>query len=103
MTPAPKTAGTRTRPAPLPRIPRSVALIRTGVIGLVLVVLIFGGLTLQMARGQDPALGARVTDNKSGSSSPATSTTPGGQTVVPQVQTVQPSMPAPAPVQTGTS
>ena len=108
----------RNRRAPLPRIERSTALARTAVIGLVLVALVFSGLTWQMISGGDPALGSRGTSSRATTTAAASSPpTPdvqpsapavvenGGVVVqVPQTPTVQPqSVPAPTPVQSSPS
>lgn len=93
---------------PVRKISRSNAVLRTAAISLALVALIFGGLTLQMASGKDPTLGAGSTAASSASSGPSST---GGASAAPSV-TVAPSpaqptvvqqAPAPAPVQTSTS
>ena len=101
------------RPAPLPRIARSTALARTAVIGLILVALVFSGLTWQMIIGGDPALGSSGHNSKSTTTAASSPPTPDVQPTppavveddgvvvqVPQTPTVQPqSVPAPTPVQ----
>jgi hypothetical protein len=113
MSMAPPTPPRRpNRPAPLPRIARSTALARTAVIGLVLVAFIFSGLTWQMIRGGDPALGSsgsstRTTTSASSTTpaaqSPSPSTSTGSVSVAPQPQVVQAPPPAPTPVQSSVS
>ena len=94
---------------PVRKISRSSAVLRTAAISLALVALIFGGLTLQMASGRDPALGASTATSSasassSSSSSDAASTTPSVTAApsAPQATVVQ-QAPTPAPVQTSTS
>lgn len=81
---------------PVRRIPLGQALIRVGVTGLAVALLVFGGLLLQLSLGQDPALASKA----------------GGGTVPPAPQTVaaatppsttQVSAPPPTPVQTSVS
>jgi uncharacterized iron-regulated membrane protein len=108
MSMAPPTPPRRRRRAPLPRIARSTALARTAVIGLVMVALIFSGLTWQMIRGGDPALGSsgssKTSTTDASTSTAAQTVTPPTEAqeapvVVPQAPVVQQSIPAPTPVQ----
>jgi hypothetical protein len=98
------------RPSPrrprVRRIPLGTAVRRTATISAIGGVLLFGGLTLQMERGQDPALGQ--SGKSDGGSSATTDATPASPTVVEQsddsgVIAVQQQAPAPTPVQTSTS
>jgi hypothetical protein len=72
-----------------------------------LTVLIGGGLSIQLAAGQDPALGPKLeAQRRTQQSSTAASTSQinDGVVIVPtQTATPVPSAPAPAPVQTSTS
>ncbi len=83
-----------------------MAVRRTVAISAVGAAFLFGGLTLQMERGQDPALGQSGTSSPQGSaSSPAVSTSPPvtEESDDSGVVAVQQQAPAPAPVQTSTS
>lgn len=94
---------------PVQRISRGVALIRVGVISFLAAVVILGALTIQMAAGNDPALGPKL-ERRSSSSTPAAAqaqatspSTPTAPSPVPPVQIAQQSVPAPSPVQTSVS
>ena len=94
--------------APVRKIPRSTALLRTAAVSLTLVVLIFGWLTLQMASGRDPVLGANVgtSDAGAGTGSSDASSVDASAAFIPsvaQAPIVQQVAPAPTPVQTSTS
>jgi hypothetical protein len=101
----------RVNRTPVPKLARSAAVLRAGLISLAVAVMIFGFLTLQMAAGGDPALGNDRTASRVGAAAPA-SPTPAvaaiteddaeEPTVLPAAPVVQPA-PAPAPVQTTTS
>ena len=93
--------------APVPKLARSTAVLRAGLLSLAVATLIFGFLTLQMVSGQDPALGndlsasSRNTAASSAPSAPVESVEP-EEAVLPATPPVQPA-PAPLPVQTSTS
>ncbi len=101
------------RPAPVARISRGTALIRAGAISLVAVVLLFSALTIQMALGNDPALGGSVGRSESGSATVVASTSDSESDdqdgLVPLAESLASQIlpsdaaPAPAPVQTSTS
>ena len=116
MQPSPNSDPRRSpRPAPVARISRGTALIRAGAISLVAVVLLFSALTIQMALGNDPALGSTVGQTESGSATVVASTSdsesddqgglaPLAESLANQVLPSAPApVPAPAPVQTSTS
>lgn len=88
------------KPRTLKRIPLRLALIRVAPISLAIAVLALGGLSLQLASGNDPALAPKraSTHSKDSSNSPlrAVSSVP----VAPQSQPVAVT---PTPVQTSTS
>ena len=83
---------------------RRAALIRTALLSMAVAIVLFGVLTLQMALGNDPAIGA-----DDGGASPAASAAPPARTVAPVVAPSAPdaapqvSIPTPAPVQTSVS
>lgn len=104
------------RPLPVRRIPLGVAVRRTIAAAAVATALLFGGLALQMERGQDPALGSGSVGSSSQPSPPVSASSPvvtseesddggdDGGTITVQTQTqTQAPAPAPAPVQTSTS
>ena len=84
---------TKTYTVPLPRISRRTALVRIALLSLVAAIILFGVLTLQMALGKDPAIGAGPTVVAS-----TPPPTPQVSTPTPQV-----SIPTPTPVQTSAS
>lgn len=92
--PTPPPPARRRRP-PVRKLALSTALLRTIAISAVVVALVFGGLTLQMALGRDPAIGP----GGSTAAQPAQAVTSDDDEVALPQQTV----PAPAPVQTSTS
>ena len=101
----------RVNRTPVPKLARSAAVLRAGLLSLAVAVMIFGFLTLQMAAGGDPALGNDRTDSQAGAratASPKPAVAPTTEddaeesTALPVAPVVQPA-PAPAPVQTTTS
>lgn len=112
MNDRPKPAATRLHRTPVARISRGHAIVRTASISLLVAMVIFAGLTLQMAAGGDPALGNRVAAGTPAPAAPTTSAAqsspaPSSQTAVaaaapPPVRVVQ-APPQPAPVQTSVS
>ena len=89
---------------PLARISRRTALIRTALLSVAVAIVLFGVLTLQMALGNDPAIGTGT--GRSSSNAPvAASTGPVASTVVPSppIPAPQVSIPTPTPVQTSVS
>ena len=97
-------SGRRTYKAPLSRISRTAALIRTALLSVTVAIVLFGVLTLQMALGNDPAIGAgRNGSPANAPAAPRPAST--ASTALPSIPSPAPqvSIPTPTPVQTSVS